>query len=357
MTPSELPARPAPLLDVTGLCLRLATRREAYPVITGVSFSLSAGETLCIVGESGSGKTLTALSLMSLLPKGLSITQGAIVYNGADLLTLDARHRQALYGDEIAMIFQDPMSSLNPVLSVGEQLTESLVRHQPTLTRRQRESRAQQVLSQVGIRDAEVKMRSYPHELSGGLCQRILIALALVNHPRLIIADEPTTALDVTVQAQVMATLRDACANTGAALLLITHDMGLVAQHADRVAVMYAGRIVEQGPVSQVFSAPLHPYTRALLNSIPHLTSDVDRELEAIAGEPPVFSRLPAGCAFRPRCRRCRDRSLCASAIPPLRATAGDPAHTCACHFADELGDVPSLRVSEVCINHQGNSR
>lgn len=333
MTEREAP----PLLEVEGLSVDLATGRERHRAIDQVSFSVERGETVCIVGESGSGKTLTALSLMSLLPGGIRVAAGGMRFDGRDLLALGKARRAALYGDEIAMIFQDPMSSLNPVLTIGRQITESIKRHQPSLTRAQRDSRAQEVLALVGIRDAVDKMRRYPHEMSGGLCQRILIAMALANHPRLIIADEPTTALDVTVQAQVMASMRAACQLTGAALLLITHDMGLVAQYADRVVVMYAGRIVEQGSVGRLFREPRHPYTRALLGSIPRLDGDVDRELAAIPGEPPLLARLPAGCAFRPRCRLCRDRALCADVIPPLRTAGADPAHASACHFAHEL--------------------
>ncbi|NDL61696.1 ABC transporter ATP-binding protein [Acerihabitans arboris] len=329
--------KPGPLLAVEGLSVRFDTRRQCQRVIDDISFTVERGETVCIVGESGSGKTLTALSLMSLLPPGMSVAAGALRFNGQDLLALDAGRRAMLYGDRIAMIFQDPMSSLNPVLTIGRQITESLARHQPSLTRRERELRAEQALSLAGIPDAGEKMRRYPHELSGGLCQRSLIAIALVNQPRLIIADEPTTALDVTVQAQVMNSMRAACRQTGAALLLITHDMGLVAQHADRVVVMYAGRIVEQGRAGQVFRSSRHPYTRALLSAIPRLDSDVDRELEVIAGEPPLFSRLPSGCAFRPRCRLCRDRPVCAATIPPPRVEQGDPLHVSACHFAHEL--------------------
>ncbi|HEY0207997.1 ABC transporter ATP-binding protein [Acerihabitans sp.] len=324
---------PPPLLEVEGLCVDLATGRERHRAVDTISFSVERGETLCIVGESGSGKTLTALALMSLLPAGIQVGAGEMRFNGHDL----PARRAGLYGDEIAMIFQDPMSSLNPVLTIGRQITESIKRHQPSLTRRQRDSRAQEVLSLVGIRDAADKMKRFPHEMSGGLCQRILIAIALVNHPRLIIADEPTTALDVTVQAQVMASMRAACRLTGAALLLITHDMGLVAQYADRVVVMYAGRIVEQGRAKEIFRAPRHPYTRALLGSIPRLDGDVDSPLAAIAGEPPLLSRLPAGCAFRPRCRLCRQRAICADQIPPLRAAGADTTQASACHFADEL--------------------
>ncbi|WP_413723179.1 ABC transporter ATP-binding protein [Sodalis sp. RH24] len=334
MTSHELPA---PLLEVTGLSVDLATGRERCRAIDNISFSVERGETLCIVGESGSGKTLTALALMSLLPAGIEVAAGRMRFDGRDLPAPEAGRGAGPYGDEIAMIFQDPMSSLNPVLTIGRQITESIRRHQPSLTRRQRADRAEEVLALVGIRDAADKMKRYPHEMSGGLCQRILIAIALVNHPRLIIADEPTTALDVTVQAQVMASMRAACRLTGAALLLITHDMGLVAQYADRVLVMYAGRIVEQGRAGRIFRAPRHPYTRALLGSIPRLDDDVDRILAAIKGEPPLISRLPAGCAFRPRCQLCRQRPICAGQIPPLRADGADPAHASACHFAHEL--------------------
>ncbi|WP_413742962.1 ABC transporter ATP-binding protein [Sodalis sp. RH15] len=326
-----------PLLEVKGLNVMIAVKGGGRRAVTDVSFTVARGETLCIVGESGSGKTLTALSLMSLLPPRISVAGGGIMYNGRDLLTLDAESRERLNGDEIAMVFQDPMSSLNPVLTVGRQIAESISRHQPSLTRAQRENRAEQALALAGISRGADIMRRHPHQLSGGLCQRVLIAIALANHPRLIIADEPTTALDVTVQAQVMSSMRDACEQTGAALLLITHDMKLVARYAHRVAVMYAGRIVEQGDVQDVFRSPRHPYTRALLGSIPGLDTDVHRELEAIAGEPPDFARLPSGCAFRPRCTLCRNRTPCATEVPLPRADRQASGHVSACHFADEL--------------------
>ena len=328
---------PAPLLDVRSLSISVAGKGAPQRVVADLSFTLSGGETLCIVGESGSGKSLTALSLMSLLPSRVGVTGGEMLFDGRSLLELDPVSREQLNGDKIAMIFQDPMSSLNPVLTVGKQIIESLARHQPSLTGRQREERAVQALALAGISQGAEVMKRYPHQLSGGLCQRVLIAVALVNHPRLIIADEPTTALDVTVQAQVMKSLRAACEHTGAALLLITHDMKLVAQYAHRVAVMYAGRIVEQGLVQDVFGSPRHPYTRALLNSIPGLDTEIDDDLDAIAGEPPDFSRLPSGCAFRPRCALCHNRTQCATQVPALQRNGPGPDHVSACHFADEL--------------------
>ncbi|WP_213989447.1 ABC transporter ATP-binding protein [Sodalis sp. dw_96] len=339
----------APLLDVKGLNIQIERKGGNRRIVTDVSFTVARGETLCIVGESGSGKTLTALSLMSLLPPRVSVTGGGILFNGRDLLTLDSHSRERLNGDEIAMIFQDPMSSLNPVMTVGRQLTESLSRHQPSLTRAQRESRAEQALALAGISRGADIMHRHPHQLSGGMCQRVLIAIALVNHPRLIIADEPTTALDVTVQAQVMKSMRAACEQTGAALLLITHDMQLVAQYAHRVAVMYAGRIVEQGQVHNVFRSPRHPYTRALLGSIPGLDTDVEGDLEAIAGEPPDFARLPSGCAFRPRCGLCANRTRCATEVPLLRAGQQTPDHLSACHFADELSQPANAGIASAC--------
>lgn len=333
-----------PLLAINALNVQVATENGQRPVVRDLSLTVARGETLCIVGESGSGKTLTALALMALLPPRVAVTGGEVLFNGRNLLDLDASQRERLNGDEIALIFQDPMSSLNPVLTIGRQIRESLVRHQPRLTGKQREDRAL-----AGIRQGEQIMTRFPHQLSGGLCQRVLIAIALVNHPQLIIADEPTPALDVTVQAQVMKSLRAACEKTGATLLLITHDMTLVARHAHRVAVMYAGRIVEQGEVGAVFRSPQHPYTRALLNSIPHLDTDIDKDLEAIAGEPPDFGRLPTGCAFRPRCPLCRNRTPCTAQSPPLRLITRWSDRASACHFAEEMSAPPLAGGTVLC--------
>nr|WP_283163624.1 ABC transporter ATP-binding protein [Brenneria tiliae] len=328
-------------MAVDGLSVARGGADARSPLIHNVSFDVHRGETVCLVGESGSGKTLTALALMSLLPAGLQAVAGQCLFDDRDVLQLPFRQRQRIYGRDIAMIFQDPMSSLNPVLTVGEQIDESLARHQPGWTQRQRQSRAEDVLVMTGIREPRACLRRYPHELSGGLCQRILIAIALANQPRLIIADEPTTALDVTVQAQVMTTLRAACEQMGAALILITHDMGLVGQYADRVMVMYAGRIVEQGTTAAVFQQPRHPYSRALLDSIPRLTDDPNRELTVIPGEPSISSALLPGCAFAPRCPRCRGRQICRTESPSLTLETEATLHWSACHFSEEASAKP----------------
>lgn len=337
---------PQPLLNVEGLVVRIGSGETAYDVVRGVSFQVQPGETLCIVGESGSGKTLTALTLLGLHADPVRIASGRIGLDGRELVDLPEREFSALRGDRIAMVFQDPMTSLNPVLTVGEQIIEVISAHRKGRGRSQLRKEAIDLLKLVGIPGAAERIDAYPHQLSGGMRQRILIAMAVANRPRIIVADEPTTALDVTVQAQVMDVMRAAVANSGAALLLITHDMGLVAETADRVLVMYAGRIVESGSVYDVFRQPRHPYTRALLASIPRLEGDPDESLEALGGEPPRLSDLPPGCSFLPRCKLSEGRAACQRQDPQLREIAAG--HAAACHFAEELveqliqhGDTP----------------
>ncbi|MFC3706240.1 ABC transporter ATP-binding protein [Devosia honganensis] len=328
---------PQPLLDVQGLVVRIGSKATGFDVVRGVSFQVQPGETVCIVGESGSGKTLTALTLLGLHADPVRIASGRIALDGADLISLSERDFAALRGDRIAMVFQDPMTSLNPVLTIGEQISEVISAHREGLGRSQLRAEAVDLLKLVGIPAAAERLDAYPHQLSGGMRQRILIAIALANQPRVIVADEPTTALDVTIQAQVMDVMRAAVAKSGAALLLITHDMGLVAETADRVLVMYAGRIVESGSVYDVFREPRHPYTRALLSSIPRVDGDPDAALEALGGEPPRLSNLPPGCSFRPRCKLSAGRAACTREDPQLREiTVG---HAAACHFAEELVD------------------
>jgi oligopeptide/dipeptide ABC transporter ATP-binding protein len=326
------------VLSVRNLSINLVNRRTRKSIVSDISFDVGKGETVCIVGESGSGKSVTALALMSLIAPPLSIGEGKIVLNGQDLTSMSERERERQLGNHIAMVFQDPMTALNPVMTVGEQITESLARHQTGLTKQQRLQHAEDLLKLVGVPSPRERLSAYPHEMSGGMRQRVLIAIALANDPQLMIADEPTTALDVTVQAQVLDVMQTACRKAGAAILLITHDMGVVAECADRVFVMYAGRIVEQAPVTQLFKRPRHPYTRALLESIPDLHSPADEDLSTVAGEPPDIFDLPSGCAFRTRCWLSNGRSLCSTERPQLLEV--EKQHASACHFAEELACV-----------------
>jgi len=320
------------LLDVRGLTTRFRTERGELTAVDDVSFSLDAGQTLAIVGESGSGKSVTALSLMRLIPDPPGrITGGQILFEGQDLVKVPDAKMRAIRGDRIAMIFQEPMSSLNPALTVGMQVAEPVNIH-----RRKPWAEAFQVakglLSRVRIPDAEHRLQTYPHQYSGGMRQRTMIAMALACQPKLIIADEPTTALDVTVQAQILDLLKELTRETGAALILITHDLGVVARYADTVAVMYGGRIVEQAPAAQLYAQPRHPYTRGLLSCIPRLDGKAGERLVPITGQPPDLAKLPPGCAFAPRCSRAD--TACTASRPVLRAVA--PSHLSACHHDDD---------------------
>jgi oligopeptide/dipeptide ABC transporter ATP-binding protein len=324
------------VLTVRNLSIEIAGRTVSNTIVNDVSFAVDARETVAIVGESGSGKSLLALSLLCLLPTAsVILKQGSILLDGTDMAALSEAERRGLRGDKISMVFQDPMSSLNPVVTIGNQIIEAITAHQHGLTKAVMRERAVELLSLVGVPAPRDRLLSYPHQMSGGMRQRVLIAIALANRPRLIVADEPTTALDVTVQAQVMEVLREVREKTDAAVLLITHDMGLVAENADRVLVFYAGRIVESGRVEDVFRQPRHPYTRSLLESIPRFDMSPDEELKVIDGEPPDFARLPSGCAFHPRCWLMKGRSICAQTNPPLAETG--PLHVTACHFSAAL--------------------
>jgi oligopeptide transport system ATP-binding protein len=284
--------------------VRAADRVRA---VDGVSFDVAAGETLAIVGESGSGKSVTALSILRLVPPPGRIDGGAILLKGTNLLELDAAGIRAIRGNRIAMIFQEPMSSLNPVLTVGTQVGEPLNVHRGTPWK-ETAAEVTRLLTRVAISDAASRLESYPHQYSGGMRQRVMIAMSLALEPELIIADEPTTALDVTVQAQILALLKKLTRETGAALVLITHDLGVVARYADRVAVMYAGRIVETAPARALYARPRHPYTRGLLDSVPRLDAGRKRRLVPIEGQPPDLGNLPPGCAFAPRCGKVMER-------------------------------------------------
>ncbi len=316
-----------PLLEISDLAVAFRTEQGEVEALSGVSFSIEEGESFGVVGESGSGKSLTALSVLGLIPDPPGrVTRGEIRFAGQ---VLDANAQRRLRGRDIAMIFQEPMSALNPVFTVGEQVAEGLRVHEK-LSRRAARDRAAQLLGHVGIPDPVRRLAQYPHELSGGMRQRVMIAAALACRPRLLIADEPTTALDVTIQAQILSLLAELQRETGMAVMLITHDLGVIAQVVRRVAVMYAGRVVETGPVLDVFETPGHPYTRALLRSIPSLADDVAR-LPAIPGSVPTPAAWPAGCRFHPRCAF--TQPACTEAVPPPRQVA--PAHHAACILAE----------------------
>ena len=306
-----------PLLSVRNLVTRFRTGRGQITAVNNVSFDVAAGETLAIVGESGSGKSVTALSILRLIPDPPGhIESGEIIFDGQDLLKLSDAEIRAVRGDRIAMIFQEPMSSLNPSLTVGMQVAEPINLHRK-LPWRQALDKARELLGMVRMSDTASRVTAYPHQFSGGMRQRAMIAMALACEPQLIIADEPTTALDVTVQAQILDLLKDLADRTGSALVLITHDLGVVARYADRVVVMYAGRVVESAPAAELYAHPRHPYTQGLMASVPRLDGDTSARLVPIEGQPPDLARIPAGCAFAPRCRRASD--ACRSAAPPLR--------------------------------------
>jgi oligopeptide transport system ATP-binding protein len=319
------------LLEVAGLTTRFRTERGELTAVDDVSFALDAGRTLAIVGESGSGKSVTALSLMRLIPDPPGrIAAGSVVFEGRDLLALTEPQMRAIRGDRIAMIFQEPMSSLNPALTVGLQVAEPINVHRRTPWPRALEM-ARALLDRVRIPDAASRLHTWPHQYSGGMRQRTMIAMALACQPRLIVADEPTTALDVTVQAQILDLLKELTRETGAALILITHDLGVVARYADEVVVMYAGRVVEQAPAGALYAAPRHPYTRGLLASIPRLDGEAGTRLVPISGAPPDLAALPPGCAFAPRCAHAD--AACAAQRPVLREVA--PQHASACLHDD----------------------
>lgn len=312
------PASEPPLLSVRDLCIAFSRgggRGEDDIAVDEVSFSLARGRTLCLVGESGCGKSVTALSLLRLLPvPPARVLGGAVLFEGRDLLTLPEEAMRRIRGNRVGMIFQDPMTSLNPVMRVGLQMTEGLRLHHG-LSAAEAHAAAVAMLGRVGIPDPEARARDFPHQLSGGMRQRVMIGMALACSPALLIADEPTTALDLTVQQQILGLMRALIADSGSALLLITHDFGVVAQIADDVAVMYAGRIVEEGPARAVLNAPAHPYTLGLLRSLPGLRAPKER-LDAIPGTVPDIRSRPAGCPFHPRCGKAFTR--CSLERPPF---------------------------------------
>ena len=321
-----------PLLDVRNLKVSFRTRAGVLRAVDGISFTLARGEVLGIVGESGSGKSVSMMSVMRLITDPNAEFEGQVLYKGRDLMTLSQSKMRQVRGPEIAMIFQDPMSSLNPVYRVGWQIAEQIRVHQP-LNRNQARARVIELLRAVGIPHPAERADDYPHQFSGGMQQRAMIAMALSCNPSLLIADEPTTALDVTVQAQILELIKRLTSQFNSAMILITHDMGVIADVADRVLVMYAGRVVEEGTKEEVFYDPQHPYTWGLLGSIARLDRPNPRRLTVIPGQPPSLLRLPAGCRFWPRCAH--RLKLCETADPALEPRVGT-AHLDACHLPGE---------------------
>ncbi len=322
------------LLEVRDLAVEFRTPRGVVQAVNGISYTLDPGETLAILGESGSGKSVSAQAVMGLIdtPPGY-ITRGELLYRGQDLLKLPEKQRQSIRGQKIAMIFQDALTALNPVFSVGWQIAEMYRVHRGTSRKEAREA-AVELMERVRIPSAKDRVGDYPHQFSGGMRQRVMIAMALALDPDVLIADEPTTALDVTVQAQVMDLLSDLQDETGMGLILITHDLGVVADVADNIAVMYAGKIVETGPVRPVYRNPAHPYTEGLMASIPRLDQKGDR-LSPIEGAPPSLINIPSGCAFHPRCPYRREN--CVTDVPPLYEV--DSTRRSACHYYREVLD------------------
>ena len=332
---------PEPVLSIKNLAVEFKTDDGIVHAVNDITYDVLPGETLGIVGESGSGKSVSTMSILGLIPVPPGrIASGTAMFKGRDLLTLDKKEMQRVRGDEVAMIFQDPMTSLNPVLKVGFQLGEAIKAHYPKETDDAIKARVMELLGLVGVPNPETRYDQYPHEFSGGMRQRAMIAMSIANSPSLLIADEPTTALDVTIQAQVLEVMRTVQAATHAATILITHDLGIVAELCDRVLVMYAGRIVEEGDVHTIFAAPRHPYTIGLMNSLPKLTED-EEWLQPIPGQPPSLINRPSGCAFHPRCFLTQGRARCREDVPALKEM-DDDGHLAACHFADELVGVKS---------------
>jgi oligopeptide/dipeptide ABC transporter ATP-binding protein len=323
-----------PVLDIRDLTVTFPTLDGPVSAVRGVSLTLEPGRVLGVVGESGSGKTVTMLATLGLLPGSAEVT-GSVKYKGRELLGLAPSELRKVRGSGIAMIFQDPRTSLNPVHTIGHQIVEGIRIHHPEIHRKAAAKRAVELLALVGIPQPDRRARDYPHQFSGGMCQRAMIAMAVANNPDVLVADEPTTALDVTIQAQILDLLRDIRTEKGVAIVLISHDLGVVAGLADDVAVMYAGRVVEQGTVDNVYAEARHPYTRGLLASVPRLTDDSRGPLVSIGGGAPSLLHLPGGCVFHPRCAH--ERPNCRTDDPALRRVGFVEA---ACHYAEEMGPV-----------------
>ena len=329
------------LLEVQDLRTSFRTDDGVVKAVDGVTFSVEKGRTLGIVGESGCGKSVTMLTVMGLNNRRTATSSGRATFNGEDLLAMRPSRLRQVRGGDIAMIFQDPMTSLNPVHSIGKQLVEAVLLHND-VSKKEARRRALDALVEVGIPRAERRIDDYPHQFSGGMRQRVMIAMALINDPDLLIADEPTTALDVTTQAQILKLMADLQRDHDTAIIIITHDLGVVAEVADDVVVMYAGKVVEEGTVDSIFNRPHHPYTWGLLGSLPRLEADVER-LAQIPGQPPSLLNPPAGCRFHPRCAYVMD--VCKTTVPELAAVGDDPGHLQACHLDEETKDREAARL------------
>ena len=333
-----------PVLEIRDLVVEFDTPDGVVHAVDGVNYEVYPGETLGVVGESGSGKSVTVMSILGLIqmPPG-RIVRGEALYKGQNIIGLPIEELRKIRSKEIAMIFQDPMTSLNPVFKVGDQIAEALTAHDKNMSKDEARQETVALLELVGVPNPERRYDQYPHEYSGGMRQRAVIAMAMANKPSVLIADEPTTALDVTIQAQVLEVMKVATEETGAATIMITHDLGVVAEMVDRIAVMYAGKVVETGTVDQIYHEPRHPYTLGLMMSLPRLTGEIKRLLP-IPGNPPSLINRPPGCAFHPRCRMSAGRALCRTDIPS-QADVGE-GHLSACHFSSEVG-VELLREAE----------
>jgi peptide/nickel transport system ATP-binding protein len=332
------------LLEVNDLRTHFRTDDGVVKAVDGVSFMVEKGKTLGIVGESGSGKSVTCLTIMGLNAKVNTITSGQALWKGNDLLKMNSRQLRAIRGDEIAMIFQDPMTSLNPVKTIGAQLVEAILLHRD-VSKKQATARARELLNAVGIPRADRRIDDYPHQFSGGMRQRVMIAMALINDPDLLIADEPTTALDVTTQAQILNLMKKLQQDFGSAIVMITHDLGVIAEIADDIVVMYAARVAEQAPVSNLFRRPHHPYTWGLLGSLPRLDINVER-LTQIQGQPPSLLNPPRGCRFHPRCPYVME--ICKETEPDLSPVSHDPMHFQRCHLDEETKDREAAKLTHL---------
>ena len=332
------------LLEVNDLKTHFRTDDGVVKAVDGVSFQIEKGQTLGIVGESGSGKSVTCLTIMGLNARANTISSGEALWKGKDLLKMSTRQLRSIRGDDIAMIFQDPMTSLNPVKSIGAQLIEAILLHRD-VSKKQAKARALELLKAVGIPRPERRIDDYPHQFSGGMRQRVMIAMALINDPDLLIADEPTTALDVTTQAQILNLMTKLQADFGSAIIMITHDLGVIAEIADEVVVMYAARVAEQAPINNLFRRPHHPYTWGLLGSLPRLDTDVER-LTQIQGQPPSLLNPPRGCRFHPRCPYVME--ICKMTEPDLLPVSHDPEHFQRCHLDEDTKDREAAKLTHM---------
>ncbi|MFL5923590.1 MAG: ABC transporter ATP-binding protein [Gaiellaceae bacterium] len=338
------------LLEVNDLSTSFRTEDGVVKAVEGVSFTVEKGQTLGIVGESGCGKSVTCLTIMGLNPKRNTITGGEALWKGQDLLTMKPNDLRQVRGNDISMIFQDPMTSLNPVHTIGRQLTEAILLHRD-VTKKVARARALELLGAVGIPRASTRVDDYPHQFSGGMRQRVMIAMALINDPDLLIADEPTTALDVTTQAQILSLMKRLQDDFGSAIIIITHDLGVVAEVADDVLVMYAANVVEQADVHDLFTRPQHPYTWGLMGSLPRLDADVER-LTQIPGQPPSLLRPPNGCRFHPRCPYVME--VCKSTVPRLEPTQHDQEHLQRCHLDEETKEREAAKLLAATMAEAG---